>query len=229
MNIQEFSNPDALADSLAARVSDALTQQLHSGGAATMAVSGGSTPVKFFETLAKMPLDWKHVTITLVDDRWVPDSSRRSNAALVRRHLLRHAAAEAHFLPLVTQHETPEAGRDTVEATIAALSLPLTVAILGLGTDGHTASLFPGGDRLAEALAPPAGRLVETMHSAAADEPRITLTLPVLLQAENLFLHIEGETKRHVLETASRPGPAEAMPIRAILARDPPPAIFWCP
>jgi 6-phosphogluconolactonase len=229
MAILEFSNPDDLAETLAAQVSEALKQHLHSGGAATLAVSGGSTPVKFFESLAKMPLDWKHVTITLVDDRWVPDSSRRSNAALVRRHLLRHAAAEAQFLPLVTTDETPEAGRDAVEVAIAALSMPLTAVILGLGTDGHTASLFPDGDRLAEAMAPQAGRLVETMHSAAADEPRITLTLPVLLQAQHVFLHIEGETKRHVLEAAARPGPAEAMPIRAILRRDPPPAIYWCP
>jgi 6-phosphogluconolactonase len=229
MTIREFSNPDELAETLAFHVSEALKHQLHSGGAATLAVSGGSTPVKFFETLAKMPLDWKHVTITLVDDRWVPDTSRRSNAALVRRHLLRHAAAEAKFLSLVTQNETPEAGRDAAEAAITALPLPLTVAILGLGTDGHTASLFPDGDRLAAALAPPAGRLVETMRSAAADEPRITLTLPVLLQAGHLFLHFEGETKRHVLEAAGRPGPDEAMPIRAILRRDPPPYIYWCP
>jgi 6-phosphogluconolactonase len=218
--IHDFLSSAKLADGLATYVAKALTNRIKTHGHATLAVSGGTTPVKFFQSLSTKPLNWSAVTITLVDDRCVPESSPRSNAALVKNHLLQGQAAAATFLPLVNN--------PTLPAAIAALR-PLTVAILGMGTDGHTASFFPGGDTLAQCLAPTHGQPVETIRAEAAGEPRITLTLPVLLEAGHVALHIEGAAKRDVLEAALRPGPVEAMPIRAILRRDPPPDIFWSP
>jgi len=215
-----FSSPTDLAEALATYVATALTNRITTHGAATLAVSGGTTPINFFQSLSKQTLDWPKVTITLVDDRCVPESSPRSNAALVKTHLLQGPAAAATFLPLVNN--------PTLKTAIAALR-PLTAAILGMGTDGHTASFFPNGDTLAQCLAPTHGQLVETIRSEAAGEPRITLTLPILLEAAHVALHIEGAAKRAALEAAWRSGPVEDMPIRAILLRDPPPDIFWSP
>jgi 6-phosphogluconolactonase len=227
--IHEFSCSADLAEALATAVHKTLAARLRRDGSAALAVSGGTTPLKFFQALAAKNLDWPAVTITLVDDRWVPESSPRSNAALVKTQLLQNRAAAATFVPLVTAAPTPEAGRHDTEAAIAAQKLPFAAIILGMGTDGHTASFFPGGDRLAEALHPTIGQKIETMRAEAAIDPRITLTLPVLLEAEHLFLHIEGQAKRDTLEAALQPGPIETMPIRAILRRAKPPEIFWSP
>ncbi|OYV32389.1 MAG: 6-phosphogluconolactonase, partial [Rhodospirillales bacterium 20-64-7] len=199
---------------LAGRVADAIRARLAREGAAAIALSGGTTPVRFVEALSRETLDWGNVDITLVDDRCVAQNSERSNARLLRSHLLQNAAAAAKFLPLV----------GAMEQEIAALPLPFAAVVLGMGLDGHTASFFPGGDHLAAALAGP--QLIETMTAPGAAEPRVTLTLPVLTAAEFLAVHIEGEAKRATLAKAREPGAVEAMPIRAVLAYNP--EIFWC-
>jgi 6-phosphogluconolactonase len=227
--IREFADSDELAGVLAGYVAKAISRRLQRDGKAAIALSGGTTPLKFLRALSGQDLNWAAVTVTLVDDRWVPPSSPRSNALLLRENLLQGAAAAAAFLPLVNPGQTPDTGRAAAENAVAALSLPFAAVTLGMGTDGHTASFFPGGDHLAQALNPAPGRLVETLHSAAAIEPRITLTLPVLLAADSIAIHIEGAAKRDVLSAALRPGPVEAMPIRAVLAHSPSVGIFWCP
>jgi 6-phosphogluconolactonase len=227
--IKTFKNSDELAAALADYVVTALAHRIERDGQAVLAVSGGTTPIKFFQALSAAELDWQHVTVTLVDDRWVPESSLRSNARLIRQHLLQNKAAEARFVPLITGHDTPEEALGTVQAALNMLALPFAVVVLGAGTDGHTASLFPNGDRLAAALAPADGQLVESMRCEAAGEPRVTLTLPALLAADRVVIHVEGQTKWHVLEAAHLAGPVEDMPIRAVLAHDPPPDVFWCP
>ncbi|WP_298216614.1 6-phosphogluconolactonase [Acidocella sp.] len=225
--IHEFASRAELAAALADAVAAALSARLRTQDTVWLAVSGGSTPQNFFAELSRRPLDWRRVTVTPVDERWVPEEHPRSNAALIRRLLLRETAAASRFVPFYDGARTPEAGRDALEARLASLPLPLAAAVLGMGEDGHTASFFPGGDRLAAALRPPPGRLVETMRAAGAGEPRMTLTLPVLAAAGFLALHIEGEAKRQVLRRAAAPGPDEEMPVRALLRHDP--HIFWSP
>ena len=215
--MREFVNSERLAAALADAVGSALRARLARDELAVLAVSGGTTPVKFFQALSARQLDWSREVVTLVDDRCVPEASERSNARLVKMHLLQNAAARATFLPLV----------GTAESAITALPLPLAAAVLGMGLDGHTASFFPGGDRLAAALA--SHHLLETISAPGAGESRVTLTLAPLLGADFLALHIEGAAKLKALETAIQPGSAEDMPVRAVLARQPGPEIFWCP
>jgi 6-phosphogluconolactonase len=227
--MREFATPRDLAGALADYVADALRARIVMDGIAALAVSGGTTPVGFFKALSRKILPWAQVTITLVDDRWVDESSSRSNAQLVKSALLQNHAAAASFLPLVNDAPTPEDGLAQTNAALANLPLPFAAVVLGMGTDGHTASFFPNGDRLDDALAPTKGQMVETIRSDAAIEPRITLTLPVLLAASHVALHIEGLTKRDVLLAAQAPGFTTQMPVRAVLARNPPPDIFWSP
>jgi len=224
-----FENGGALAEALADFVANALTARIAKDGGASLAVSGGRTPTRFFAALSKRPLPWNKISITLVDERWVRESSDRSNARLVREYLLQGPAAAARFVPLHNDAPTPEAGMSPLDEALEALYWPLACAVLGMGDDGHTASFFPGGDKLSEALDPKGGLALLPMRAPNAGEPRITLTLPVLLAADALALHIEGEAKRPVLDKALSDGPESEMPVRAVLRAPRPPDIFWCP
>ncbi len=210
-----FADRERLAWHLASDVAAALRRLVETNGRATLAVSGGETPKLFFEKLSHMGIPWQAVTVTLVDERQVPETSQRSNAGLVRAHLLRDKAAAARFVPL---HDNPA----------AAELEPLDIVILGMGNDGHTASFFPGGDNLATALDPETKRRIVTMTAPGAGEPRLTFTLPVLTDTGYLALHIEGAEKRKVLDMALKDGPAEVMPVRAVLRSKTPLTLYWC-
>ncbi len=211
-----FENREALAAGLAADVATALENHVATTGKACLAVSGGSTPKLFFQVLSTKDISWGKITVTLVDERQVPDTNPRSNAKLLRENLLQNRAAGALFSPLF---DNPGVGK------IPALD----VVVLGMGNDGHTASFFPGGDHLKEALDPATPQRVMAISAPAAGEPRLTFTLPALLEAEFLCLHIEGLEKRSVLDAALAAGPVEAMPVRAVLRSPKPLTLFWCP
>jgi 6-phosphogluconolactonase len=226
-----FTDGHAQAVALAERVSARLRAALIERGRAVLAVSGGSTPKEFFGRLAREALDWANVQITLVDERWVPDRDERSNAKLVKSLLLQHAASAAQFVPLYTGASTPEEGLATANARIDALPLPFDAVILGMGDDGHTASFFPGGDHLAEALDLDGHARVLPMRAPGAGEPRITLSLPTLLETRALYLLVSGEKKRDLLADV-RLGldAAQNYPVRAVLTQQRVPvAVYWCP
>lgn len=225
--LHAFDDGQALAKALSASIAHKLREAIHARGEAVIAVSGGSTPKRLFEALSNEALDWSHVTVTLVDERWVPDTDERSNARMVESMLLQHKAADAEFMPLYLEAPTPEAGIGEVRTRVAALKQPFDVIVLGMGPDGHTASFFPGGDRLREALDTSNTVSVLPMRAPGAGEPRITFTLPVLLKARTLYLHIQGEDKREVLQRAEQP--QSDLPIASVLRASRPLEIYWCP
>jgi 6-phosphogluconolactonase len=215
----DFASASALADALADAVANDLCEGIADKGMAVLAVSGGSTPKRFFKALSTHPLDWSNVFVTLVDERWVEPTSDRSNAKLVQDLLLTGDAAHARFVPLWSGGEEPTVA--AVKATndnLGKLPLPFDAVILGMGNDGHTASFFPQGDTLSDVLTSNGPAL--PLKAPGAGEPRITLTLPVLLNTGSLYLHIEGPEKAATLEQAMGSGPVEQMPVRAVLRQD---------
>jgi 6-phosphogluconolactonase len=224
-----FADRPTLAKELAESIADRIRNAIATRGAAALAVSGGSTPGRFFQALGKTKdIQWDKVIVTLVDERWVDETSERSNAGLVNEKMLQGPAAVARFFPLYSGGSEPDAAQIAkTNALMAQLPMPFAAVILGMGNDGHTASFFPGGDTLAEALS--AEGPVLAIRAPGAGEPRVTFTLPRLLETDGLYLHIEGEEKASVLEKALGDGPVEDMPVRAVLRSGAPISVYWSP
>lgn len=226
--IRECADASTLTAALAQHVARRLKEDLVKQDQVVLVVSGGKSPVPLFQALAAQSLPWERVVVTLADERWVPPSHEDSNEALVRAHLLKGRAAKAQLVPLWTGDATPEAAVPAVSKTLAALPHPFSQVILGMGEDGHVASLFPGAAELALGLSTEAPALaVRPLH---APHPRLSLSLRALLQSRDIALMISGQTKRHVLEQALGEGPVEDLPVRAILRQTAVPvSIFWAP
>jgi 6-phosphogluconolactonase len=218
----------ALADEIVARLKNAVAQR----GKACMAVSGGTTPGALFDVLSQRDTPWDKVWITLSDERWIAPDQDGSNEHLVRTRLLRGKAAAAHFVRLKTDDATPDAGAAKANAAIAALPRPFDVMLLGMGDDGHTASLYPHAPELKAALDTNAPALVHAVHAqnAAATGDRMTLTLRTLLDSRWIALLIKGDAKMKTYRAAENGGAAAQMPVRAILGQTAVPVdVFWAP
>jgi len=225
----KFASGEALADALAQSVADDLRAGIAAHGAALLAVSGGTTPGRFLTRLSAQPMPWDRVTVTLADERWVDLEHARSNEAVIRHALLRHEAAEARFVPMHVHADTPEAAWPMVEAAFDALPYPFDAIVLGMGNDGHCASLFPDGDRTREAMDLARPARVLPIRAPSQPEPRVTLTLASLRATRRLYLHIEGAEKRATLDRAlSEPDAVRLYPIRAVLeASLVPMNVYW--
>lgn len=214
MDFVTYPDAEMLYLALAKQIASELGAFLRRDGRASLCVPGGTTPGPVFDTLSGVDLDWANVAVFLNDERWVPESSERSNTRLIRERLLRGPASKATLVPLYAPAEQPE---DMLEALSDGLTphLPISVLLLGMGADMHTASLFPGADLLDKALAADAPVLM-ALRSEAAGEPRITLTAPALKSAFHTHILIKGREKREALERAQGLSPREA-PVRAVL------------
>jgi 6-phosphogluconolactonase len=185
-------------------IADWLVAGLAEDDRASFVATGGSTPGEVYDLLSTLPLPWEQVTVGLADERMVPAGHPRRNEALVRAHLLQNEAAAATFETLLTEEGTPN-GR---------LPTAIDVLVAGMGSDGHTASLFPDDPGVEPLLREPG---VGVAHPPNQPEARFTRCLPDLVGAARLFLQIEGESKKAVFSAAKAPGPVAAMPIRGLL------------
>lgn len=224
MNFREYPDREMLFLSLADRLAGELSDFLRRQERVTFAVPGGTTPGPVFDVLSRIELDWTRVSVVLTDERWVPVDAPRSNTRLVRKRLLQGHAAQGQLVPLIPPELSPTdltaadpAPHGSLPQLIDGIAphLPLTVLLVGMGGDLHTASLFPGSAELPDALAGNAPPLLAT-RPANDPEWRVTLTAPVLTGAMNTHVLITGPEKRAALERAQGMTVEEA-PIRLLL------------
>lgn len=213
MDLIEYPDAEMMMMRLADVLASQIKQALLTHDRASLAVPGGTTPGPIFDTLCAVDLDWSRVDVLLTDERWVPESSDRSNTALLRRRLLVNRAAAAQLIPLYADAPAPEDRLADLTAGLAA-ALPLSVVLLGMGVDMHTASLFPGADQLELALTGDAPLVA--MRAPGAPEPRITLSAAVLNAAMARHIVIVGAEKRAALDQAQGLDPQDA-PVAAVL------------
>ncbi|MGR3344797.1 MAG: 6-phosphogluconolactonase, partial [Paracoccaceae bacterium] len=215
MKLVEYPDQDMMMIDLANVLAGAVENVLLHEDTASLVVPGGTTPGPIFDYLSAADLDWSRVQVMLSDERWVPESSPRSNTRLLKQRLLVGRAANANYLPLYADAETPEEKLAELAGAITPY-LPISVMLLGMGTDMHTASLFPSADRLAEAMDAHAPTLM-AMRAPGAAEPRVTLTAPVLAGALAKHIVITGAEKRAALERARHMSDPMVAPISAVL------------
>ena len=226
VNAHEYKSPVLLADALALNVAKQLSDAIDARGSATLVVSGGRSPVAFFQNLAKQKLDWSKVVVTLADERWVPVEHADSNAGLLKRYLLQGPAAKAQFLSLYSATANLELAAEQADRLLAELP-PIDVLILGMGDDGHTASLFPNSPNLADALKADGTRRCYPMLAPTVPHQRLTMSRALLASAKTTVLSISGQSKLTTLSAAVAGDDVAAMPIRAFL--QPTLEIYWCP
>ena len=208
-----FSSVEAAAIELASNLADCMREAIAGRGHALLAVSGGRTPRHVLARLRELEVDWSRVIVTLTDERWVPEEHPDSNAGLVRRTLLQGAAAAAQFVPLYGGEDTPVAGQPACEQRLGALPLPCDAMYLGMGADGHIASLFPGDEAVDTH-----GGLCVSVPEHSSRVARMSLTASAILDARKLFLLFSGADKQRQYERAKLPGAPRELPVRLLLA-----------
>jgi len=224
----EFPDRSSAAGAAAGLMADAIRSCVDVSGSCSTVVSGGSTPGPCFDNLSRIPLDWSGVTVIPSDERWVPPDHPDSNERLIRERLLVNEAAAAQVLPFYRQGVAPQKAVSLIGQDLAALAAPVGCALLGMGADGHFASLFPDYHGLSRALDPNSDEhcmLVETVRSP---HPRISLSLGFLLRSGTTILLISGAEKRRVFESAAAGG--TSYPVESLIwKRQDPLIVAWAP
>ena len=230
MQWHAVSDVTAQVQALAESIASTLTHVINEQGSVCLAVSGGRSPIALFAALRVLPLRWADVSITLVDERAVPPGHADSNARLVREHLLQDAAAAARFFPLVLSPHVHGESVD-VDACVATANDPFQqpdVVILGMGDDGHTASLFPDAPELVDGIDRARVPAYLPVRPGAAPHRRISLNLYALCAARRLFLFITGPLKRSVFDQAAQGKAQHALPVSYVIhQREVPLDVYW--
>jgi 6-phosphogluconolactonase len=222
------SNQSELTAKLADEIEHRLREAVAERGYASMVVSGGNTPRPLFEILSRRRLPWKQITVTLADERWVEPLSVDSNEFMLRETLLRNEAAEAQFIPLKNLSNTAVEGQAECQAALTRMIRPFDLVILGMGDDGHTASLFPKVSGATLDTNKP--DLCASIQPESAPYERMSLSASALLASQKIFLHIVGDNKWRVYQAAISPGNIDDMPVRLVLHQhNIPVEVYWSP
>ncbi len=230
-----FENRQEMIAALQLVCVTALNEAIDERGEATFMVSGGSTPEPLYQSLSKVELDWESVYVALVDERWVDADHDKSNEAFILKHLIQNKAAVANLVGMKNTAETAQEGLADCEAAYQQLAQPFAVTILGMGSDGHTASFFPHAIGLESALNPASAELCAAITAKQSDVTgvitnRMTLSMTGLLHSRSLLLLISGDEKLAVLRQAQAGTDVNEMPIRAVLQQQQVPvSIYWAP
>lgn len=219
VDFNSAKNSDKLASDLCARIGEILNETINKNGRASIAVSGGSTPILLFQKLSMLSIDWMQVDLTLVDDRWLEPTHSDSNELLVRTHLIKNNAIHVNFIPLKNKEKSASTGKNISQELIKAITLPFDIIILGMGNDGHTASLFPCCDELFMGMDLNNSDCLIATNPKTAPYERISLTARVIGNARNIFLHLNGSSKIETLKIAMGLKDAEKMPIYYFLEK----------
>ena len=221
------NSAESLEIDLSQRIGQLLTQSITENGCASIAVSGGRSPIGLFEELSKLNLDWSKVELALVDERWVDAKNEDSNELLVRRHLIKNKATQIKFFPIKNTANSAKEGQLLYEQALQNVELPFDVIVLGMGDDGHTASLFPCCKELSQAMDPDNQQKCIVTKPKNAPYERISLTFSTISKAKNLFLHLRGSSKLRTFELAMTLKDSNKMPIYAFTEQSL--EIYWCP
>ena len=221
------NNSESLASDLCQCIGEILTEAIRKRGRASMAVSGGSTPIRLFKEFSLLSIDWTKIDLTLADDRWVDAKNADSNELLVRTHLIKNKAAQVNFISLKNDAKTAKEGQIYSEKMLRKITLPFDVVVLGMGSDGHTASLFPCADELPEAMNLNNSNYLISTSPKTAPYERLSFTAKVIFDSKNVFLHLNGSSKLHTLESAMEYKDPNKMPIYTFLKNGL--SIYWSP
>ena len=221
------NDSESLALDLSQNISEVLVETIKKRGRASIAVSGGSTPIPLFEALSRLNLDWGKVDLTLVDDRWVESDNKDSNELLVRTHLIKNKAVKVNFVPLKNNSSNAKKGQMSSEKALKSFTLPFDVVVLGMGTDGHTASLFPCSEEIKLAMDLNNDDCLVATTPTSAPYERLGMTAKAIMDAKSVFLHLNGSSKLHTLEKAMDLKDAYKMPIYGFLENGL--DIYWSP
>ena len=224
----EFESREEASVAAAERIRDALAHRLENQKAATLVVSGGTTPARCFEELAHLEIDWDRVRVVASDDRWVPPDHSDSNENLIRKHLLVNGASLAGLLPFFKPDTPIELRCEELDREIRFMPFPFACSLLGMGTDGHFASLFPDAENLAEGLDLESQKLCMPVRSEASPYPRVSLTLSALSRSDEIVLLIFGDEKRRIFEKA-KAGNARYPVTRLLRQKRAPVHLYWAP